>query len=297
MTTPRSEHILPYWPLEDWVSQCIRGRSNPDLKSVFADDHASELCLLALDDTEDHLFFESAPPEGRQFIQMLQRLSARARSSKDLEAAKLIYAIAVHASEEVLSIYLRHRSLFDQITPYRKTLPCLASIHPKTAKVVAQMQRDSRLGTRTDDAQRIRSKAYFTSDKPANVYARAIVDYVYANRDLEPVAVQQRSWKKFDRENGVRTIVAPFPKHQKGIKQLPAPLAPENVLKYWRFGKRVMQAEMPDFHLRTEWRTYHNRKYANGAKKGAIQHAIFKDILTALRALAGKDSRPTHDVR
>jgi hypothetical protein len=270
------------------ISYCTQGRSHPVLKSGAVDDHVSELCFLVFDDTEDLLFLKDAPPEGQCFIETLQRLSQRIHTSDDLEAAKLIYAMAVDASQEVLAIYLRHRELFDQIAPHRKTLPCLHSIHPKSGRIVAQMQQESHLGTKTDDAKHVGSKVYFVSDKPANVYARAIIQYVWFNQRREPVRKQQESWRKLDRKEGVQTIVLPFPKHLKGIDTMPAPLAPDNVLQYWRFAKKVVQAEMPEFHRRPEWQAYHDRNYADGAKTGAIQHAIFKDILLSLRALAGK---------
>ena len=291
------EYVSSHGRFEDAISYCIQGRSHPVLKSGAADDHVSELCFLVMDDTEDFLFLKDAPREGKAVVDILHRLSVRIHVSEDLEAAKLVYAIAVEASQDLLSIYLRHRCLFDRIAPYRKTLPCLASIHPKSAKVIAQMQRDSHLGTQTNDANHIRSKVYFVSDKPANVYARAIVEYVHHNRDLDPISNQQRRLQKFDREEAVRTVVLPFPKHLKGIETLPTRLAPDNVMSYWRFGKRVIRAEMPEFHLRPEWGAYHKRRYVHGAKKGAVQHAIFKDILIALRGLAGTDSGSIHNTR
>jgi len=49
---------------------------------------------------------------------------------------------------------------------------------------------------------------------------------------------------------------------------------------------------MPDFYLRPEWNSYHEkRNYKDGGKKGAIQHAIFKDILAALKTIAGANHR------
>jgi hypothetical protein len=48
---------------------------------------------------------------------------------------------------------------------------------------------------------------------------------------------------------------------------------------------------MPNFHLRPEWKKYRERNYREGAKKGAMQHAIFKDILTALKTIAGANKK------
>jgi hypothetical protein len=73
---------------------------------------------------------------------------------------------------------------------------------------------------------------------------------------------------------------------------LSRPLRPQNVLDYWRVGKAMILEELPDFHERPEWAEYRTRrKYAGGAKPGVIQHAIFKDILAALRTIAGAGRR------
>lgn len=69
-------------------------------------------------------------------------------------------------------------------------------------------------------------------------------------------------------------------------------MAPDNVLQYWRKGKEIILEDMPDFHLRPEWQKYQKgRNYREGAKKGAIQHAIFKDILIALKTIAGANKK------
>jgi hypothetical protein len=58
------------------------------------------------------------------------------------------------------------------------------------------------------------------------------------------------------------------------------------VLDYWRIGKAILLEEVPDFHQRPEWRSYQTRHFANGATPGAVQHAIFRDILDALKSIA-----------
>ena len=62
-------------------------------------------------------------------------------------------------------------------------------------------------------------------------------------------------------------------------------------MHYWRKGKELILDEMPDFHERPEWESYRRRKYPGGAKPGTVQHAIFKDILAALRTIAGCNKR------
>jgi hypothetical protein len=256
------------------------------------DDHIAELCDLLHDDIDPYLWFNKTDKEGLAFRQMLETLGKRIAQGKDLRAAEIIYAIATQAAFEVLEMYLRQPDFFNRIAPRRKLLPALLSIHPDTAKVVDQMRSDARLGTRTHHARQVGSKAYFVSDSPTNIYARAIIASVEMNRDLEAIETQQAGWAAFDRKEGVQTVVLPFPKYAQGLDQLPIPITPESVLQYWRKGKEIILEEMSDFHLRPEWQKYREaRNYTDGAKKGAIRHAIFKDILIALKTIAGANKR------
>jgi hypothetical protein len=158
------------------------------------------------------------------------------------------------------------------------------------------MEKAAHLGQRTRDADRIKSKSWFTNDAPANVYARTIITSIEMNRNLDPVRVQRKSWIPFDLKNGVRTRILPFPKFITGIELIPVPITSVAVLDYWRKGKEMILEEMPEFHLRPEWKDYHNRNYKNGPKKGAVQHAIFKDILVSLRTIAGS-SKPKQAIK
>ncbi len=253
-----------------------------------AGDHVAELCMLLHHDIDGDLWVKSeANAEGRKIRKALDVLADRVARDSDERAARLLYSIATEATYEVMNIYLRHRELFNRIAPRRKLLPCLQSIHPQTAGVSSQMRRDARLGEQTDDKFRIGSKGWFVSGAPANVYARAIIISVEFNQLLQPVEAQQKCWKSFDRQHRVRTRVLPFPNYIEGIDQIPTPISPECVPDYWRKGKEIILDEMPDFHKRPEWKNHRERHYAHGAKRGVIQHAIFKDILAAVRTIAG----------
>ena len=292
---PRRVECIPsHTPFAELISYCTRGETNRVLKATCADYHIDEILDLYLDDTTPLSHFGKPSFETKRVRDFLWKLDRRIHDQHDLKAAELMFAIATTASWMILELYLCRRDLFCQITPRRKLLPCFASIHPKTAKVMARMLADARLGSKTEVAAQVRSKAFFVSDKPANIYARAIIHYVFSNQFLDPIAKQQRFWRSFDRENGIKTILLPFPKHLNGIEQMPYPVRPDTVLQYWRKGKEVILQEMPDFHLRPEWAEYHERHYQYGAKRGAIQHAIFKDILAALRTIAGANR---HKVR
>jgi len=292
---------VKYRPLGCWPSHhrfrglvdfCVRGKTNPILQTCTVGDHIANLCDLLHDDVDGSLWSRDALKEGLGARRTLDRLADRVSQFKCLKAADTICAIAIQATFEILRLYLREREVFDKITPNHKMLPILATIHPESPKIMAQMLADARLGTKTDDAYRIGSKTWFVSDTPASIYARAIIASVRMNRNLEPISQQQASWAEFDRKNNVETLVLPFPKYVAGLDRIPIPITLASVMQYWRKGKEMILEEMPEFHLRPEWRNYRERRYyGGGAKKGAVQHAIFKDILTALKTIAGSNHK------
>lgn len=280
-------------PFSQLVDYCVRGKANPVLQTCEYGDHISELCMLLHDGIDRSLWERAALTEGLEVRKILDRLDERMQKHGCLKAADTIFAIAAQASFEVLRMYLRDRKTFEKIAPHHKLLPTLASIHPGTAPVMRQMLANSKLGSKTDEAGQVNSRAWFITDAPANVYARAIIECVKFNRELEPVSCQQNRWENFDKKEGVQTVVLPFPKYVEGLEKLPYYITPDCVMDYWRKGKEIIREEMPDFQLRPEWKNYRRRRYKTGSKTGAIQHAIFKDILAALRTIAGSNHRRT----
>ena len=282
-----------YWPshtrFASLIGYCTRGTTHNVLQCGHIGDHIAETTELFHDDIDPFLWDRRSEPEGQIARQLLNKLEDRILQQEDLKAAETLYAIATEASRAVLNLYLRHRKIFDHITPNRKFLPSLFSIHPNTTTVTHQMFKDSQLGTRTDHVHQIGSRAYFVNDSPANIYARAIIASVSFNQELEPVSCQQYSWKEFDRNEKTRTVVLPFPKFVANMKTLPVPITTESVMTYWRKGKEMILEEMPQFYLAPEWESYRRRQYKGGAKPGAIKHAIFKDILVALKSIAGSN--------
>ena len=250
--------------------------------------------MLLHDGIDRSLWHRDALKEGRQARNILDRLDKRLAQFRCVKAADTIFAIAVQASFEVLRMYLRDRETFETIAPHHKLLPLLASIHPGTAKISVQMRADAKLGSKTDESRQINSRAWFMNDAPTHVYARAIIESVKFNRELETISCQEKKWKEFDKKAGVQTVLLPFPKYVEGLDRLPYYITPDRVMAYWRKGKEMVHEEMPDFHLRPEWAIYRNKRaYQGGAKKGAIQNAIFKDILAALKTIAGCYQRRT----
>jgi len=294
------------WPIHFWpshskfdalVEYCARGHSNPDIQSGAVDDHVADLCMLLNEDVDQWLWTDSGLKQGLDIREMLDELELRVHEHRDLRAAATIYAAATHASFKVLSFYFRCREIFDAITPQRRMLPCLLSIHPQTKPMMERLFDDARLGTRTEYRNQVMSRSFFVSDAPANIYARAIVISIEMNREILCPKCQQMHWLDFDKKHQEHTVVLPPPKWTTAIKGFTESLAANNVLRYWNLGKRIILEELPNFHDRPEWRNYRRRKYRNGAKTSAIRHAIFKDILAALRSIAGANrtaGKPAH---
>ena len=283
-----------HFPFANAIEYCVRGTTNSALKNPFLGDHGAQIFELVLDDLEPFFWWEdSADAAGLAARQLLSALKDRIKSGKDQAAAEVLWAIATEACTEILALYLRNRALFDRIASRRKILPAFFSIHPETAPVMAQMRADSKLGEATNNARQIGSKPFFVSDRPANVYARAIITSVLFNSAIPDLATQQASYAALEREEGIRTRLQPAPKYFARIQKFPRTFNASNVMKYWRLGKEIILEEMPNFHTRPEWQDHRERHYAGGAKVGAIQHAIFKDILAALKTMAGA-SKPKH---
>ena len=278
-------------PFDQLIDFCVRGNTNPVLQTCEAGDHIAELCMLLHNGIDRSLWDRTALKEGLQARNLLDFLDERLSKHGCLKAADTIFAIAVQATFEVLRMYLRNREVFDKIAPHHKLLPLLASIHPGTSEISARMEADAKLGSKTDESRQIHSRAWFMNDAPAHIYARAIIESVKFNRELEPISLQESRWQKFDEKEGLQTVVQPFPKYVEGLNRLPYYISPECVLDYWRKGKEMIREELPDFHLRPEWESYRRRRYKTGFKPGAVQHAIFKDILAALRTIAGSNHR------
>ena len=82
-----------------------------------------------------------------------------------------------------------------------------------------------------------------------------------------------------------------LPLWTRDLLKLERPFGPGSVRDYWRIAKALIREEMPRFHERPEWRAVRDRHYSGGAKPGAIQNAIFKDIRKAMETIAGSHRR------
>jgi hypothetical protein len=123
--------------------------------------------------------------------------------------------------------------------------------------------------------------------------------YGYGIKHPIPMSLYEETANKMGMDEETKRLELPrlvgsykiLPEWTKTLENFRRPFNPGNVLNYWRTGKAMILEELPDFHLRPEWENYRRRHYKTGSKPGAVQHAIFKDILAALRTIAGSNHR------
>src|SRR5690606_3709886 len=120
-------------------------------------DHVSELSSILHADIDRILWFAPLGSEGDAIRDQIDSIAYRISENSDLEAAKLIYAIATYAAFEVLAIHERSPELFKQIAPFRLLMPTLVSVHPKSSNVAKRMRLDGELGTKTPESIHIGS--------------------------------------------------------------------------------------------------------------------------------------------
>jgi hypothetical protein len=125
-------------------------------------------------------------------------------------------------------------------------------------------------------------------------------DYGYGTKHPIPAASYEAAMDRLGWDEARRKRERPkysghyriLPEWARGLARVRRPFNQRHVLDYWRVGKTMILEEMPDFHLLPGWEKYNEKRgYQHGAKTGAVQHAIFKDILSALRTLAGAATR------
>jgi hypothetical protein len=234
-------------------------------------------------------------------------------SGEDREAWR-IYGDAVSATHALLQLSRRNFVLFERVARHFSVLPCLMSRHPAARGFNQRLFKSSQVGEESilcEQARHGQHHAYqsspvryayalvFTIDLTLDTYEDRLPLYaeIYGygiKRPIDPDEIEEilakghRTEKqKEEVRRAYRGAYRILPNWTKGLERLRRPFSQDTVLGYWRKAKEIMLEEMPDFHERPEWKNYRERKYAHGAKRGAIQHAIFKDILAALKTIAG----------
>jgi hypothetical protein len=251
--------------------------------------------------------------------------AAHDKLSVEERAAWKVFHNALDATDNLMKLYQQNGTLFRKVAREMSFLPCLLSWHPDAERANRQLLAFSELGRKSMYGE-LRQNPKHAAHQPWPVrYAYAIVATIDLTLDcyedvlplwsklyggdpeaalspeqleaaLATTAGSKKTLKRvrFLGMRGKRFL----PAWALGLDTLPRPFNQEHMLAYWDKGKEMILEELPEFHLRPEWADYHSeRRYAGGAKKGAIQHAIFKDILAALRTIAGANKRPRRKPR
>jgi hypothetical protein len=226
---------------------------------------------------------------------------------------------AIQATGNLLDLYKSDLPLFQKVAGDLMLLPCFQSRHPDNLRFNRVYLENSRLSLRSMASACQPKRTHLARQPWPTRYAYAIISaidltldtygedlplwseiYGYGVKHPIPLetyeaAARTMGWdeektrKELRKYEGRYQILSCW---TKSLEKLRRPFNRDHVLDYWRTGKEMILEEMPDFHLRLEWDDYRNRRaYQTGRKKGAIQHAIFKDILTALKTIAGSNHK------
>jgi hypothetical protein len=239
-------------------------------------------------------------------------------AKEEREAWKLFYD-AIQATGNLLDLYKSNLGLFQKVAERLMFLPCFLSRHPDSQRFNRNLLENSRLSqvnmasacqpkgahlARQSWPVRYAYAIIFTIDLTLDTYETRLSEwaeiYGYGIRHPIPLdtyeAVMERlGWDAVKRQQVLPKYQGHYrilPAWTKELEKLRRPFNEEHFLDYWHKGKEMILEEMPDFHLRPEWDDYRNKRaYKTGAKRGAIQHAIFKDILIALKTIAGANKK------
>jgi hypothetical protein len=230
-----------------------------------------------------------------------------------------LYHDALEATENVIRLFKENPSLFQKVAREMSFLPCFLSWHPDSQRFNKEILKCSQLGKQSMYGDREENARHMAHQSWPVRYAYAITTAIDLTLDchsedlpiwaeiygygvplpITPSEVEvalpkmtndeEKRNKIRERYRGAYRIL---PNWTRDLELIHRPFNKENVLDYWKKGKEIIMEELPEFHMRPEWQSYRDaRNYQHGAKSGAIQHAIFKDILVALKTMANKVRR------
>jgi hypothetical protein len=247
------------------------------------------------------------------------------RFPADEREAWRLFHDSIEATSNLFDLYKQNPQLFRKIASRMSFLPCLMSWHPNAEHFNRKLFNFSRLGQDSMYGELRQHPRHLAKQTWPVRYAYAIMAtidltldtyedqlpiwaeiYGYGVKHPIPLseydsAIKKLGWDEAKKRRELLKYEGRYrilPLWTKSLKKLRRPFSKDHVLDYWHTGKEMILEEMPAFHMRAEWATYRDKRaYQGGAKKGAIQHAIFKDILIALKTIAGsnhKHRRPAY---
>jgi hypothetical protein len=267
----------------------------------------------------EHDFFEWMFKPWLEDIKMAGVEAAREKSKWKEREVWRIFHEAIQATGTLMHMYRQDLPQFRKVAARLTFLPCFLSWHPENQRFNRVYLKDSCLSQHSMASARQPKGVHLAKQSWPVRYAYAIVNAInltldyfktrlpeYAERfgygirhpvsldEIKPI-LERSGWSEALKREHLLMYKGSYrmlPAWAKGLEKLHRPLITENVQDYWQKGKEMILEEMPEFHLRPEWEKYRERRnYKDGAKKGVIQHAIFKDILIALKTIAGANNR------
>jgi hypothetical protein len=223
---------------------------------------------------------------------------------------------AMEATSDLLALYRKEPALFQKVARQLSLLPCLMSWHPDAERFNRRLFEFSKLGEERSYGEwrqhaarqswpvRYAYAIMATIDLTLDMYEDRLPEwaetYGYGIRHPIPLsyyreAAERTGWGEAKKLRELRKYRGSYwilPAWTKSLQKLRRPFNMNHVLDYWRTGKQMIREEMPGFQDRSEWADYRNKRaYQHGAKPGAVRNAIFKDILAALKTIAGANHR------
>jgi len=229
-----------------------------------------------------------------------------------------LFHVAIEATSNLLDLYKYNPRLFQKIARKLSFLPCLMSWHPDAERFNRQLLEFAQLGQQSMYGELQRNARHIIRQSWPVRYAYAIITtidltldtygedlpvwaeiYGYGIKHPIPLSEYDMAIKKLGWDEEKKRLELPkyegryrvLPVWTRELEKLRRPFNADHVLDYWRTGKEMLLEEMPEFHLRPEWESYHRRHYKTGSKTGAVQHAIFRDILAALQTIGSAKPR------
>ncbi len=295
------------------------------IQSIF-DNHTDSVVLVFAGALDRDKVFSAPEPD---FLKWLDRaidldviISGGAAADDQLGAkerlAWSLYGKALELTRDLFDLYKTDAALFQKLAGQMTFLPVFLTHHPDNERFNRHFLQISQLAQEgmKNGCQRIPQRLARQSwpIRYAHAIRETIDSTLDSYADESPIWAERyqcavkppsrlRPWEKAARnpsgDEARKRWGFPsyadshkiLPRWTKTLEHLRRPFNSEHVLDYWRTGKAMVMEELPGFHLRPEWEGYRRRHYKTGSKRGAVQHAIFKDILAALRTIAGRRAK------
>lgn len=204
----------------------------------------------------------------------------------DIESARAIVELACQASQWVKSLESSNPEMMSALARQRAIWPVIGSYDSSWDKGITKRLLALGLGQGRQDVLPNFREAQGDEEKlPARRWAREAIRCVIITRAMQKKLPQIKEQEAENIRQG-KLLIETAPAWAFRTKQLPDYSARN--LPVWRtFIREVIRQQIPDFHLRPEWKACReNCKTANHKpSKSDIQNAILDDVAAALKTI------------